>query len=140
VRTLALIAGLGAAAAAHAELYRWIDPASGSIKYSSVPPPWHGDAARERGAPAVEVIPSRAAPRLEPQRAAVPSNPLEARWRAELESLARTLAASDVQGVDAARGRLEAFQALSAELDRVDPEGRDRRRADAERVLRSARR
>ena len=32
----------------HAELYRWIDRASGSVKYSSTPPPWYGDAAKER--------------------------------------------------------------------------------------------
>lgn len=32
----------------HAELYRWIDRPSGSVKYSSTPPPWYGDAAKER--------------------------------------------------------------------------------------------
>jgi hypothetical protein len=34
----------------HAELYRWIDRASGSVKYSSTPPPWYGDAAKEQSA------------------------------------------------------------------------------------------
>jgi len=47
---------------AHADLYRWVDPGTGKVKFSSYPPPWFGDAQRERGAPAVEVIPSRAAP------------------------------------------------------------------------------
>ncbi|MNC91850.1 hypothetical protein D3C83_81790 [compost metagenome] len=44
---------------AAADLYRWVDPESGSIKFSSYPPPWFGDPARERRAPKVEVIPER---------------------------------------------------------------------------------
>ena len=44
---------------AAADLYRWIDPESGSIKYSSYPPPWYGDPVAERRAPKVEVIPAR---------------------------------------------------------------------------------
>jgi hypothetical protein len=44
---------------AGADLYRWVDPESGSIKFSSYPPPWYGDPARERRAPKVEVIPER---------------------------------------------------------------------------------
>lgn len=43
---------------AAADLYRWIDPETGSIKYSSYPPPWYGDPAAERRAPKVEVIPA----------------------------------------------------------------------------------
>ena len=44
---------------AAADLYRWVDPETGSIKFSSYPPPWFGDPARERRAPKVEVIPDR---------------------------------------------------------------------------------
>jgi len=44
---------------AAADLYRWVDPESGSIKFSSYPPPWFGDPAQERRAPKVEVIPDR---------------------------------------------------------------------------------
>jgi len=44
---------------AAADLYRWVDPESGSVKFSSYPPPWYGDEARERRAPKVEVIPTR---------------------------------------------------------------------------------
>ena len=44
---------------AAADLYRWVDPESGSIKFSSYPPPWFGDPAQERRAPKVEVIPER---------------------------------------------------------------------------------
>ena len=44
---------------ARADLFRWIDPDTGSIKYSSYPPPWYGDPAKERRAPKVEVIRAR---------------------------------------------------------------------------------
>jgi len=41
---------------ARADLYRWVDPQSGSVKFSSVPPDWHGDPLREGVAPRVEVL------------------------------------------------------------------------------------
>jgi hypothetical protein len=44
---------------AAADLYRWVDPESGSVKFSSYPPPWYGDPAMDRRAPKVEVIPER---------------------------------------------------------------------------------
>jgi len=48
---------------AAADLYRWVDPETGSIKFSSYPPPWYGDEAKQRRAPKVEVIaPMRTAP------------------------------------------------------------------------------
>ena len=43
---------------AAADLYRWVDPETGSVKFSSYPPPWFGDAAKEARAPKVEVIPA----------------------------------------------------------------------------------
>lgn len=52
-----LIGGWTAGAAA--DLYRWVDPDTGSVKFSSYPPPWYGDPAMERRAPKVEVIPER---------------------------------------------------------------------------------
>jgi hypothetical protein len=42
--------------AAMADLYRWVDPQSGSVKFSSLPPPWLGDAEREAVSPKVQVI------------------------------------------------------------------------------------
>ena len=55
---------------AGADLYRWVDPDTGSVKFSSYPPPWFGDAAKERRAPRVEVIPSaRPAQAAEPKDA-----------------------------------------------------------------------
>ena len=59
---------------AQAQLYRWVDPDSGSVKFSSYPPPWY----REEGqvGPAVEVIQQRpAAPAAKP----APPKPAAAR-------------------------------------------------------------
>jgi hypothetical protein len=51
---------------AAADLYRWVDPETGSVKFSSYPPPWFGDAARQPRAPKVEQIPAGApAPAIE---------------------------------------------------------------------------
>ena len=74
---------------AAADLYRWVDPESGSVKFSSYPPPWFGDETKQRHAPKVEVIPAAnepvakpetpgarqegSAPRREPQ--AIPNKP-----------------------------------------------------------------
>lgn len=55
------------AVSAAAQLYRWVDPETGTVKFSSYPPPWYNDPARQR-APKVEVIaPSRKAPAFEPR-------------------------------------------------------------------------
>ena len=52
---------------AAADLYRWVDPETGSVKFSSYPPPWYGNAQAARRAPKVEVIPAmRAAPAFGP--------------------------------------------------------------------------
>lgn len=67
-----------------ADLYRWVDPESGSVKFSSYPPPWYRDAAKQGRAPDVEHIPagkpapasgtkvpeSKAAPKPAPESAA----------------------------------------------------------------------
>ena len=39
--------------AAHADLYRWVDPETGSVKISNTPPPWY----ERSGGPAVERVP-----------------------------------------------------------------------------------
>jgi Domain of unknown function (DUF4124) len=121
---------------AHADLYRWIDPASGSVKYSNTPPPWFGDAEKSRGAPPVEVIRERAS-QLPPKPAAPPEGAaarasavaaLEARW-VELGKSLASLPPGDSRADPATRQRLEGYQALGAELDRLDPAGVPRRRA-----------
>lgn len=56
------------AGSAAAQLYRWVDPETGSVKYSSYPPPWFNDAVKQPRTPKVEVIaPSRIAPAFEPR-------------------------------------------------------------------------
>jgi hypothetical protein len=74
MRLAVLIAILLCSGHAAADLYRWVDPETGSVKYSSYPPPWYGDEAQERRAPKVEVIPSRSDPVMKPE---TPGRPLE---------------------------------------------------------------
>jgi hypothetical protein len=57
---------------AAADLYRWVDPESGSVKFSSYPPPWYGDEAKERRAPKVEVIPARGEAVVKPETPGLP--------------------------------------------------------------------
>jgi hypothetical protein len=109
------------ASAAYADLYRWVDPQTGSVKFSSVPPP--GSQA------GVQVVPYRAA--------AVPAGPgdsdaaaLDLRWH---ELLAEISAASP--GSPALQQRLQAFAGVAAELDKADAAGAPRRHAEAEAVL-----
>ncbi|MCD6041038.1 MAG: hypothetical protein K0R40_641 [Burkholderiales bacterium] len=124
------------ATAADADLYRWIDPESGSVKYSSVAPSWYGDGERQGRAPAVEVVPyaPMGVPARKPEEAATPGRTavatLEARWRAFLQSFS-TLTASDFERAGPGLGeQLKAYQGLAAELDRLDPAGRKRRQAE----------
>lgn len=110
--------GLLVAASAHADLYRWIDPDTGSVKLSSSPP----------SDPRVnaELVTARSGPlpRPPPPSAMQQVAPLETRWR---EMLAQLAALTPQQ--------LDAFQALSMELDRVDPQGASRRQREALAVL-----
>ena len=75
MKRLLLLAAL-AALPAHAELYRWVDPQSGSVKFSNLPPPWYGDPEREARSPKVEVISVLPKPAAAPAvPGAVPSTP-----------------------------------------------------------------
>ncbi len=140
MRSLVLLAGL-AAVPAHADLYRWIDPESGSVKYSSVAPPWYGDPERQARAPAVEVVPY-APPGVSPRKpdeaarsGQPPVSALEARWRAFLHGFS-TLTTSDFQRAGRGLGeQLQAYQAVVLELDRMDPAGAARRRAQEAPVM-----
>jgi len=148
MRFLVLVVALSAFSA-HADLYRWVDRETGSVKYSNTPPPWFGDAEKQRGAPAVEVIRART-PAL-PREAAPPPEgaaarasavaALEARWVELARSIAALPPTTDLSrpggGV---RQQLEAYQALSAELERIDPAGAPRRHAVEAGVFEAARR
>jgi plasmid stabilization system protein ParE len=116
VRALALL--LLFAAPAHADLYRWVDPATGSVKFSTLPP----------ADPRVQadVVPYRAPPK--PAAAADAVAALEQRWRAVVLQLASTQESGRDRG--ALREQLRTYEALRAELDRRDPAGAPRRAAE----------
>jgi hypothetical protein len=121
---LALVAGAGAGAA-RADLYRWVDPQTGSVKFSSEPPP-----ASQSG---VELVPYRGS--AAPARPAAPavasgSAALDLRWRELLAEISAAPAGSPML-----QQRLQAFAAVGAELDRLDPAGAPPRRAETEAVL-----
>jgi hypothetical protein len=62
MRLAVLLAILLCSGHAAADLYRWVDPETGSVKFSSYPPPWYGDESQQRRAPKVEHIPARSTP------------------------------------------------------------------------------
>ena len=123
------LAFLLACSVAHADLFRWVDPETGSVKISNAPPPSYDSGS----GPKVERLPFRA-PGAKPAAAAEPLpasvGDLRARWRELL------LAVASQPTPDNAR----AFAQVSAELDRVDPAGAGRRKDEAAAVLRSSRR
>ena len=131
-----LIAGLGAFAA-HADIYRWIDRETGSVKFSNMPPPWYGDPEKEKNAPAVEVLryrepgtPPKPTPESEGAAAIARAvAALEVRW-VELNKFFASLPTTTdfSRAGEGLRQHVETYQAVSAELDRLDPRGAARRR------------
>ena len=108
-----------------AELYRWVDPETGSVKFSSYPPPWFGDAQKERRAPKVEVIaPMRSAPAfertLEGERE-IPATPAAGTSRSELlKQITQRVAALAAAAPDAVdRPAVELAESLQA-LEQLD--------------------
>lgn len=130
------------AGAAAADLYRWIDPESGSVKFSSSPPSWYGDPAKERRAPKVQVIPAgRTATPVVPEAGPAPAREppagvpgdLEAQRRAMLQRLAALAGqAANPRGAQALLKHLEGYKELSDQIDRVDPAGAAARRVELE--------
>ena len=127
---------------AHADLYRWIDPESGSVKLSSQPP----------SDPRIEpqVVPYKAPPpKLAPKPAAraTPTSPtpvapstadLEVRWRMLAAQIASIPPQELRSGSERVREQLLALQATRAELDRVDPAGVARRNAEMAAMIQRA--
>jgi hypothetical protein len=115
-------------AAARADLYRWVDPQTGAIKFSNVPPP-----PSQEG---VEVVPYRGSavppkPAAPAGTSAAPVDPaLDLRWRELLAEISVAPPASPLL-----QQRLQDFAAVNAELDKRDPAGAERRRAEAQAVL-----
>jgi hypothetical protein len=110
--------------AARADLYRSVDPETGSVKFSSYPP----------AAGNAQLLPYRG------PGVPVPDVPaLEERRRALQQSL--LLAPADSRGAgDSLRQQAAAYQAISAELDQIDPAGAERRRAEDAGLLEKMRR
>lgn len=139
---MGVLAGL--APSALGELYRWRDPRSGSIKYSNYPPPWFGDEAREARSPKVEVLSG------ERESAAAKSTPADAMAEkiAEViqfmekrreQLLARMTVARASSGFSpsdrAFQQDLQAYRAVTRELDKFDPKGATARRTVDARVF-----
>ena len=117
---------------AHAELYRWVDRESGSVKFSNLPPPWFGDPGRVQNAPPVEVIRHNPAAQGKPV-APSPLAALETHWRALVQFFSIVPSNVDFERAGAAfQQHVEMYKAVSAELDRQDPTGAARRRAMAQ--------
>ena len=135
MRALLLIAAL-APPVANADLYRWVDPQTGSVKYSSYPPPWFGDQALAPSAPAVEVLvyrqpgaPKPAAAPPKPSATADLLGALETRLAGIAQFFSVLPANTDfTRAGSGIQQQLEAYQAVAAELDRLDPAGAARRR------------
>jgi hypothetical protein len=138
VKPLVLAAAL-AAFPAQADLYRWVEPQSGSVKYANSPPPWFGDPEREHRYPAVEVIRYQPVPTAAAKPAAEPGPSvlaaLEARFASLLQFFQSLPRSTDFDRTGAAlQQQAEMYKAVSAELDRIDPSGAARRRAAAQEV------
>ena len=117
---------------AHADLYRWIDPETGSVKLSSLPP---SDASI-----IAQVVPYKA-PAL-PKTSAAPAKPaatmvqaLQAKWSEVLTQITGLSPQDFQRGGEGLKQHLEAYEAVRVELDRIDPAGAARRRAESEGLL-----
>jgi hypothetical protein len=128
---------------AFADLYRWVDPETGSVKLSSYPPPWFGDTAREAKSPRVELIPaSRTATPFSPLAAQLPAgggsmlDKLQQFRKSVMENLTLLPTRDDfARGGDGIKQHLDAYSAVSTELDKLDPAGAAARRSEAQPVL-----
>lgn len=123
-----------------AELYRWIDPESGSVKYSTSPPydtridaqvvPFKAPAAPP---PPPAASTPASAPLQQQQPGALST--LEATWSDLLKQLAGATPQDFRRAGEGLKQQLEAYGTLSAELDRLDPAGAQRRREQSEPLL-----
>jgi hypothetical protein len=129
---------LSIALPAHADLYRWVDPDSGSIKFSNLPPTdgrANAELMSHRGV-APQAATSAATTAAKPKPAAPP--PLEAlqvRWSEVLTQLTGTSSRDLSRGGESLRQQMEAYEAVRVELDRLDPAGAARRTNESRSIL-----
>jgi len=113
---VAVLMSLWAASAA-GQLYRWVDPETGAVKFSSYPPPWYNDPASRPRAPKVEVIaPTRKAPAFEP--------------RPETDQEPAAAPAGDAPQGNSRAAQVKVVAQRIAALVRVAPEASERAFAD----------
>lgn len=123
-------------APAHADLYRWIDPETGSVKLSSLPPSDSSVNADVVPYKAPALLKSPAAPA---KPAATVVQALQAKW-SEMLTQITGLSTQDFQrGGEGLKQHLQAYEAVRVELDRLDPAGAARRRAESASLLEKAR-
>lgn len=128
---------------ASADLYRWVDRESGSVKLSSTPPPWFGDPERGRGTPPVEVIQYRgsAAPPKPVAPEAGSKTELERRWRGALQQVAVIAERPDIDRLmPQLQEVVRTAETLRAELNRIDPDGAAARERELRGTLEKLRR
>ena len=132
----ALLLLLCFAAPAHADLYRWIDPETGSVKLSSVPPSDAGVNA--------EVVSYRAPAAPKPAATAAVSKSstagnsiqvLETQWSEIMKQLTGLTPQDFQRGGEGLKQHIEAYEAVRVELDRLDPAGAARRNAESTSVF-----
>jgi hypothetical protein len=122
---------------AQADLYRWVDPDTGSIKYSSLPP--------EDPRVNAQGVPFKAPPAPPPAAlpAAMTAQPaqdsavaaLEARWSELLKQLSGLMPQDFSRAGQSVKQQLDSYSTLTTELDRLDPAGTERRRMQSEPLL-----
>lgn len=120
---------------AHADLYRWVDPDSGSVKLSSLPPSdphIQAELVRYNAPPVPKATPSASKPAA---GAAAALDELQSRWNSLLTLLTGLTPEDFKKGSDGLRQHLEAYEAVRVELDRLDPGGAARRQAQITTLL-----
>ena len=135
---LVLASGAAWSPAAPAQLYRWVDPETGSVKFSSYPPPWYGDEAKQRRAPKVDVIPAGRDAGAATEAAGAAQDgarrleALELQRRQLMRQLARPGAERAPQEL---KKQLEAYSTLSEEMDKLDAPGAAVRRGEVQALI-----
>jgi len=118
--------------AAFADLYRWVDPETGSVKFSNYPP--LVPVAKVERIPYAGPAPARVQAPVAPAANALAG--LIAQWRQLRLALDSVPAQGDSERAGAGFAQhAQAYNAVRAELDRIDPAGAARRRAEDEPLL-----